>query len=542
MKTGHTAYLFAILLGWVSLLSCGTGGVLTGGAKDETPPKIDSLRSTPFYRTDFYPKELEFYFDEFIELRDPIKQILISPPTKYIPQVKHRGKKLTFRFDDKEVLRENATYIINFGESVVDFREGNKLLNFNYVFSTGPVIDSLGLQGMVMDAISGKPEEGIIVGLYVNGYDSIPAKEKPFYFVKTDKEGKFTFSNIRSDSFLIFVLRDENANYQYDNPAEKMAFLDEPLYIRPDTIMSVELRASIADYPPKLRSSLSRDYGRVSLIYSGISDTITAHTEPPMDIFREFSGDSLHLFYHTDLDSFLIITSADSIKIRPKAKADWIGKTKLTAFAGNISKLMSIKDSLIISFNYPVARFDSTLIYVQDSIGIPDNLRFSLSESRRQMIIQADWRFNNLYDIDLDSGSVTDIYGHTLDSVSFRAGFLNRDQLAGINLTLSGLDTALQYVLILKRNNAVLQRFLISDQSVFNYKAEWMHPDKYTLEIIEDRNGNGRWDPGNYWKKRQPERIQIFETERIRANWDNDIEISWKYALKTTEPDLPDNR
>lgn len=137
---------------------------------------------------------------------------------------------------------------------------------------------------------------------------------------------------------------------------------------------------------------------------------------------------------------------------------------------------------------------------------------------------------------------MTDIYGHTLDSVSFRAGFLNRDQLAGINLTLSGLDTALQYVLILKRNNAVLQRFLISDQSVFNYKAEWMHPDKYTLEIIEDRNGNGRWDPGNYWKKRQPERIQIFETERIRANWDNDIEISWKYALKTTEPDLPDNR
>ena len=112
---------------------CASTGSPSGGPRDVTPPKMDSIRSAQNRQTNFKPRQVDFYFDEFIEVRDPIKEVLVSPPLTYIPQVKHRGKKVSFAFDEKEVLRENATYTINFGESVVDFHEGNKLPNFNFV-------------------------------------------------------------------------------------------------------------------------------------------------------------------------------------------------------------------------------------------------------------------------------------------------------------------------------------------------------------------------------------------------------------------------
>ena len=130
---------------------CASGGQLTGGPKDTSPPVLDTLKSAPLQPLNYFPRRLEFFFDEFVQVKDPTKQVLVSPPLTYIPKVKERGKKVTFEFDPKEVLREDATYTINFGEAIVDFREGNKLSNFTYVFSTGDYIDSLSLKGRIIN-------------------------------------------------------------------------------------------------------------------------------------------------------------------------------------------------------------------------------------------------------------------------------------------------------------------------------------------------------------------------------------------------------
>ena len=57
-------------------------------------------------------------------------------------------------FNEKEVLKDDATYIFNLGDAVSDFREGNKVDNLSFVFSTGDVIDSLGFSGSVVDAFT----------------------------------------------------------------------------------------------------------------------------------------------------------------------------------------------------------------------------------------------------------------------------------------------------------------------------------------------------------------------------------------------------
>jgi hypothetical protein len=520
------------------MYSCASSGILTGGPKDVTPPVLDSVRSSPFYQTNYFPRELNFYFNEFIEVRDPIKQVLISPPTTYIPKITHRGKKLSFRFDDKEILRPDATYSINFGEAVMDFTEGNKVDNFIYVFATGDVIDSLSFDGTVTDAITGKPDEGIFVFLYDNLSDSAIAKEKPFYFVKTDKAGAFRFSNIRSDSFRLFALKDENVNYLYDLANEKIAFYDDVITLTDTAVYKINLKSSVADFPPALRSSITSEYGKTALVYSTKPDTITWIASPmPERIFTQIKGDSLLFYYDTQLDSFNIETPFDIVKVRPKGRSQWISKSGLKIITTNVSRVMKVSDSIRLDFNYPVSGLNTDLISITDSIGIPDNIDIRLTDNRLSMIINAGWRPSNTYFIRLDSGAVDDFYGHGLDSIEFVAGFSSPEQLGGINLEVKGLDSTLVYLLLVRR--ADKQIFSTEMRFAADYKTELkaLQLEKYTIEIIEDSNGNGKWDPGNYWKRRQPEKILITETERLRANWDADVIINWTSDNTPAEPE-----
>jgi hypothetical protein len=56
-------------------------------------------------------------------------------------------------------------------------------------------------------------------------------------------------------------------------------------------------------------------------------------------------------------------------------------------------------------------------------------------------------------------------------------------------------------------------------------------PGKYKFRLILDKNGNGKWDSGDYVSKRQPEEvINYLGTIDIRANWD--MEETWEVELK----------
>ncbi|MEZ4985298.1 MAG: hypothetical protein R2795_09725 [Saprospiraceae bacterium] len=45
------------------------------------------------------------------------------------------------------------------------------------------------------------------------------------------------------------------------------------------------------------------------------------------------------------------------------------------------------------------------------------------------------------------------------------------------------------------------------------------------MEIIADRNDNGRWDTGDFADKRQPEQVSIRAIEQLRANWEVEMEV-----------------
>ena len=85
--------------------------------------------------------------------------MLISPPLKKKPVIRVKEKSIRVTFEDE--LLPNTTYTINFGNSFSDLNESNPLPDFEFVFSTGDVIDSLSVTGKVLDAFNHKPEERV---------------------------------------------------------------------------------------------------------------------------------------------------------------------------------------------------------------------------------------------------------------------------------------------------------------------------------------------------------------------------------------------
>ena len=78
--------LFTILV----LVSCANRGRPDGGPKDMDPPVI--INSTPEnFSTNFTAKEIRISFDEFIKIKDLRKQLIISPPMKWDPEITPQG-------------------------------------------------------------------------------------------------------------------------------------------------------------------------------------------------------------------------------------------------------------------------------------------------------------------------------------------------------------------------------------------------------------------------------------------------------------------
>ncbi|MCO6464617.1 MAG: Ig-like domain-containing protein [Saprospiraceae bacterium] len=528
--------LLVIIAVMAAFSSCASTGRLTGGPKDVTPPILDTLGSTLNGQVHFRPKELVFYFNEFVEVKDPSKQILISPPLTYIPSVKARGKKVTFKFDTKEVLKDNATYTINFGDAIVDFTEGNKLQNFNFVFSTGAYLDSLNISGKIYNAQTGRAEPDMVVMLYDNLKDSIVSQEKPFYFAKPDKNGNFTFANIKSDTFRIFALKDENLNFKYDLPTEKIAFIDHLIALRGNSVDSVMMRASLPIPTLKIKSKNTKEYGKIIMQYNTTLPDSFHYKIIPEDIvhYGTVTNDSLVVFYDTQQDSFHIFTDLDTIKIAPKGRESWISKSKLQHKVLSPAKLHP-DEPMRLQFNFPIELKNLAGLELLDTIGALDNVQFDLDESHRLLTVNFPWKNGETYTLHIDSTSIQSIYGHDFRNIEIDFKILMPEELATVQLDITDLSPEHNYVIRMLKEQALYKIFMVSGVDSVSYHLAELTPEKYNFEIIQDDNGNGQWDPGDFYLARQPEYYLLYKGGRIRENRTTNVKISWTDALKPVD-------
>jgi len=215
-------------------MGCAQVGSPTGGPRDEDPPR--ALESDPpNYSIRFEAKKIQITFDEYIVLDNVNQELVVSPPMEEQPEVKLRKRTLIIQF--QEDLRDNTTYTFNFGNAIKDLHEGNKLQNFEYVFSTGDVLDSMSVKGTLKYAETlEKPEEPISIMLYTDLRDSVPLTEIPLYVGRSDDSGVFSVNNLRPDTYKVFALKDGNNNFLFDLPSEEIAFLDTSLTLNIDFV------------------------------------------------------------------------------------------------------------------------------------------------------------------------------------------------------------------------------------------------------------------------------------------------------------------
>lgn len=225
-KSNNLSHLIpglSILIIALIVVSCASIGNPTGGPRDEDPPMFVRANPAP-YSTNVNRQRVDIEFNEIVNVKDAFNKVVVSPPSKQVPRVSSSGRRVTVNFQD--TLLPNTTYTIDFGNSIEDNNEANKLPSFAYTFSTGPDIDTLQISGMVLSAENSEPQQGMLVGVYANLSDTA-FYTLPFErMAKTDDRGRFSILGLAPGSYRIFALADLDNDYHRANPEEAMAFYD----------------------------------------------------------------------------------------------------------------------------------------------------------------------------------------------------------------------------------------------------------------------------------------------------------------------------
>ena len=360
----HYIYLLLLLL-TTACANMGQGP--QGGPKDSIPPTI--LKETPLNGTlNFDAKRIEVQFDEYIQLVDVQKNVLISPPQLTPPEVKAVGKTLSVSF--QEDLLDSTTYTIDFGVAICDYNEKVPLKSYVYSFSTGDVIDSLVISGRLYDAATLNPMAGIMVGIQRNLHDSAFTTLPLTRITRSDDDGYFTIHNIHPGTYRLYALDDISRDYMYQ-PGEALGFLDSLL----TPIAVLETHSDSVWQDTIGIDPLTQDTLFTRLFDSLYTHTIT-HFQPDSLVLMYFKEErQRHYFQKVIRDeqhAFTLLFSAPQDSL-PLFRA--LRPTELDSMASDTAWVNFLDYSMLQASN----KLDTIIFWLTDSLAIQqDSIYFEM--------------------------------------------------------------------------------------------------------------------------------------------------------------------
>lgn len=523
------------------LYSCASQGKISGGPVDKTPPKVLVDKSTPNEQINFEKQDIELQFDEFIVVKNALKEMVISPPLSFLPKLDYRGKNATFKFNEKEILKEDATYSINFGKAIVDFREANPLENFTFVFSTGDYIDSLSISGKVLNGKDNKPVSDMLVMLYSDLRDSIPYLEKPFYSTRTDKEGTFKINNIKEDTFKIFALKDENVNYLYDLDNEIIAYQSDFLVLTDSANYNkIELLAFQEDPVLRVVEVNDKQKGRLSILFNQPIVNIDYSWSGSQDLIKVISQDTLLFFYDTiqTLAGDTLIIEQDTFYIKAPRSTSKVQSFSILQTSPRLPAAISPSEKIIFNSGTPILSVQNDSISVKDTSGLSiafilDTLAYrSLSLSIKPIDLSIPLTLTIL------PNAIRDIYKQSnRDTLIYKINYLKKDETGVVIANVNPLlKDSFEYIIEFRKKTEVIDKHNTIELKDSLLTYTYMTPGEYSMHIIQDRNGNGKQDSGSYLGKQGPEPEKEFKFQPLKADWTIEERIDWnvKPEVKTT--------
>lgn len=465
--------LLAIMFVGFSLITTETGCARiappTGGPRDSMPPLIINI--TPKDSTlNFKGNKVQIYFNEFVQVDDIQKNLLVSPTPKVNPTVESKLRTITVTIRD--TLEENTTYALDFGNAIKDLNEGNTLRDYRYIFSTGPTIDSLQLGGRVLIAETGKPDSTLVVMLHLNLDDSAVIKDRPRYVTRLDSSGYFEFDNLATGSYDIYALKDEGGQRRYLSKQQFFAFADSAV----------------------TSQSQKRDIILYAYTEKDTTEEIRSKTTTTPTAARRRDQDSR--------DDFLQVQ---------------------TNLSGGSLDLLS---NLEMSFEEPLRYFDSAKVrFTDDTLKPLTGYHFVTDTTGKKVTLVYPWTENTKYNVILDTSFAEDTSGRKLrvnDTIPIQT---KRNVEYGlVRLRFLGLQMNQDPVLQFVQGDNVKYSHVFTNNEFY---ARLFAPGEYDLRIVFDENKNGLWDTGEFFKvHRQPEKVRLVSRKLIvKANWDNEIDI-----------------
>lgn len=131
--------------------------------------------------------------------------------------------------------------------------------------------------------------------------------------------------------------------------------------------------------------------------------------------------------------------------------------------------------------------------------------------------IQAEWKLNTEYSLEVDSAAFRDIYGRVSDATKKGIKVPGDETFSTLFVEVRGIEQRNIIVELLQSDKVVAQQPLADGRADFYY----VRPGEYYIRCFVDNNENGLWDTGDYALDRQPEQL-YYHPDKIecRERWD----------------------
>lgn len=519
----------------INLINCAKKGSPTGGEKDITPPSV--VKSNPEPLTiNFKTEKIRISFDEYIKLNDLQKQLIVSPPLKYLPEIKPQGTAAKYmEIEIKDTLQENTTYVLNFGQSIVDNNEGNPYSFYKYIFSTGDYIDSLTLNGHVVDAVEKKPDEFISIMLYEidSTYkDSIIYQKTPTYITNTlDSATTFQLTNLKAGKYMLIGMKDVSNNYLFNQKTDKIAFISDFVEIPTDSTYQLTLFKEVNNFRAAQPSLIAKN--RIIFGYEGNYKDMEIEllSDTPEDykyhITKNRETDSLNYWFtpfETDSLIFTVGTlkTIDTFTVRMKELYNDTLELKQDR-----GKPFGIGEMFKINASTPIVKINTDSITIINKDSIPQEFISILDTINNQLSLKWETTAKERYKISIKESAFEDFFGHVNDTlIEYGATTKGLADLGSIRVKLNNVESYPIIVQLTNNQGEVLHE-VYSEKATPFYDFININPSNYLLRVIFDANKNGEWDTGSYLQKTQPERISYYPSEiELKPNWELEQEFT----------------
>lgn len=403
-------------------------------------------------------------------------------------------------------------------------------------------------------------------------------------FALKDLDRDYKFGNPTEDiAFLDSIIvpsigSREAADTVYNdlNEIDTIMRATRPAYFPNDILLSMFNEDRKSQY---LANNLRVDSTRISLTFAAASDTlpslsIVGRNDVPDQWYtleRSQTNDTLTYWIRpphlVSADTLIVATTylrtdtasnlswgTDTLKFtfqRQKAKkkkkneeTDSLEQIRFMELHPLANGTQEVYAPLLLQTGTPIERYSREAFHLQrklqnDTIFYPAEIKsIALRDStlsRRDLMLKVDWEPGAAYTLAVDSLAITDIYGLQTKPLKVDFNVRKMEEYGNIVFNIPAVrDSAI--VELLDGTEKIVLR-----APVKSHRAELLNllPGKYYARLFIDRNGNGKYDTGNYDMHLQPEETVYYPGAiNLKKNWD--VEQTWDIYASPIDKQKPE--